>query len=89
MTDSARVRRLHPLLLTGAAFVLPMLIGSAINIWYNITNVEPLLTPGQRALFMRTVALYNVLVYPVLGAAWIWLLLSPRAPFREQMQGGI
>jgi adenylate cyclase len=66
-----------------------MLIGSAINIWYNVTNIEPLLTPGQRAIFMRTVGLYNGLVYPVLGAAWVWLLLSLRAPFREQMQGGI
>jgi hypothetical protein len=25
-----------------------MLIGSAINIWYNVTNVDPLLTADQR-----------------------------------------
>jgi adenylate cyclase len=89
VTDDSRGPRVHPLLLTGAGAVLPMLIGSVINIWYNITNIEPLLTPGQREIFMRTVALYNGLVYPVLGAAWVWLLLSLRAPFREQVQGGI
>jgi adenylate cyclase len=81
--------RVHPLLLTGAAPVLPMLIGSTINIWYNITNIEPMLTPGQRAIFMRTVLLYNALVYPLLGVVWAWLFLSLREPFRQQMQGGI
>jgi adenylate cyclase len=89
VTADARRPRFHPLLITGASFVLPMLIGSAINIWYNATNIEPLMTPGQRAIFVRTTALYNVLIYPVLVGAWIRLLLSLRGPFREQMQGGI
>lgn len=80
---------MHPLLITGGAFVLPMLIGSAINIWYNDTNIDPLLTAGQRAIFVRTTALYNVIVYPVLGGLWVWLLLGLRAPFREQMRAGI
>ena len=79
---------MHPLVVTGVAFVIPMLIGSVINIWYNVTNIDPLLTPGQREIFMRTVALYNGAVYPVLGAVWVWLLVSLRAPFREQIQGG-
>jgi adenylate cyclase len=79
----------HPLLVTGGAFVLPMLIGSAINIWYNVTNIDPLLTAGQRAIFLQTVTRYNVVVYPILGAAWVWLLLSLRGPYREQVQGGI
>jgi adenylate cyclase len=83
------VSRIHPLLLTGAAPLLPMLIGSAINIWYNVTNIEPLLTPAQRVIFMRTVAGFNLTVYPLLGAMWAWLLLSLRAPFRDQMGGGI
>jgi adenylate cyclase len=75
--------------LTGIAPLVPMLIGSAINIWYNVTNVDPLLTPGQLATFMRTINLYNLLVYPLLGAVGVWLLLSLRRPFREQMQGGM
>jgi adenylate cyclase len=80
--------RLHPLLVTGVAPILPMLIGSAINIWYNLTHVEPLLTPNQRALFVRTTALYNLAAYPVLTAAWVWLLWSLRRPFRALTSGG-
>jgi len=48
---------MHPLLITGWAFVLPMLIGSPVNIWYNNTNIDPLVTLGQRAIFVRTTTL--------------------------------
>jgi adenylate cyclase len=81
-------RRVDPLLLTGVAPILPMLIGSAVNIWYNLSHVEPLLTPAQRAIFIRTTAIYNLTAYPVLVGAWVWLLLSLRRPFRELRQGG-
>ena len=80
---------IHPLLLTGIAPALPMVIGSAINIWYNVTNIDPLLTPSQRAIFMQTVTAFNLTVYPILGAIWAWLLFSLRGPFREQMRGSI
>jgi len=66
-----------------------VLLGSAINIWYNLENIEPMLTAGQRAIFTRTTAIYNLAVYPPLVAVWAWLLLSLRGPFREQVQGGI
>ncbi len=66
-----------------------MLTGSAINIWYNVTNIDPLLTADQRAIFMRTINLYNALVYPPLVGLGAWLLVSLRGPFREQTQGGI
>jgi adenylate cyclase len=79
---------LTPLLLTGVAPVLPMLIGSAVNIWYNLTHVEPLLTPNQRAIFVRTTAVYNLTAYPVLTAAWICLLCRLRGPLRELLSGG-
>ena len=45
---------MHPLLITGWAFILPMLIGSPVNIWYNNTNIDSLVTLGQRAIFVRT-----------------------------------
>ncbi len=71
---------IHPLLLTGIAPALPMVIGSAINIWYNVTNIDPLLTPSQRAIFMQTVTVFNLTVYPIarrdLGLA---PLLPPRS----------
>jgi adenylate cyclase len=79
--------RRHPLIVVGAAPLLPMLIGSAINIWYNLTQIEPLLTPAQRAIFVRTIAAYNVTAYPVLTGVWIWLLLSLRHPYRDQVRG--
>src|SRR5262249_45292182 len=54
----------HPLLLTGLAPLLPMLVGSAVNIWYNLTQIDPLLTPLQREVFVRTVVIFNLVVYP-------------------------
>ena len=51
--------RRHPLAVVAAAPLLPMLIGSGINIWYNLTQIDPLLTPAQRSIFMRTIAVYN------------------------------
>ena len=79
--------RRHPLAVVAAAPLLPMLIGSGINIWYNLTQIDPLLTPAQRSIFMRTIAVYNVTAYPVLTGVWIWLLLSLRHPYRDQIHG--
>src|SRR5262245_33174825 len=78
---------LHPLLLVALASLLPMLTGSAINIWFNVTNIDPLLTEGQRAIFLRTVIVYNLAVYPVLGAVGAWLLLSLRGPYCDHARG--
>jgi adenylate cyclase len=77
----------HPLLLTGIAPLVPILIGSAVNIWYNLTHIEPLLTPAQNALFVRTIAIYNGTAYPVLTGIWVWLLLTLRRPFRDLARG--
>jgi hypothetical protein len=52
-----------------------MLVGSAINIWFNVTNIDPMLTPGQRALFLRLCPLQPRRV-SVLRAMGAWLLLS-------------
>ena len=82
----SRFGGVHLLLLTGAAPALPMLIGSAINIWYNVTNIDPLLTPAQEAIFMRTVVVFNATVYPLIGGIWTWLILSLVRPLREQLE---
>jgi len=94
MPDGIELRRWRPrgvyaLLLTGASPLLPMLAGSAINIWYNITNIDPLLTPAQGAIFKKTVVVFNVTAYPLIGAIWTWLILSLVRPLREQLAGGI
>jgi adenylate cyclase len=60
------------LLVTALAPVVPQLLGSAFNIWYNLTVVQPLLgTAALEARFLQTCLLYNVIVYPV--AMFLWL----------------
>jgi adenylate cyclase len=76
-------RRRSALWLIGAAPLLPSLIGSAVNIWYNITQINPLLTPLQRDVFMRTTILYNLAAYPLLVAVWISIVRSLRTPLRQ------
>ncbi|HET7342719.1 MAG TPA: adenylate/guanylate cyclase domain-containing protein [Methylomirabilota bacterium] len=58
-----------------------------MNIWYNATQIDPLLTPAQQARFMRTVLVFNGLIYPPLTAIWIAILLSLREPLRRLTAG--
>ena len=80
-----RTRR--PLLITGLAPLVPILIGSAVNIWYNLTQIDPLLTPRQRGIFVDTVAVFNLAVYPPAVGAWAWIVASLRGPMRALRRG--
>ena len=62
--------------LTGISAVIPEIIGSAFNIAYNIVHVETLLSPPKLAVFFVTIAIYNLTVYPVAIAIWMWILWS-------------
>lgn len=73
--------------LVGAAPLLPSLIGSAVNIWYNLTHIDPLLTPLQRDVFVKTTVLYNLTAYPLLVAVWVRILTSLRAPIMRVRLG--
>jgi adenylate cyclase len=65
------------LLVTALAPVVPQLLGSAFNIWYNLTVVEPLLgTEALKARFLQTCIVYNAIVYPVAMFAWIRQVFS-------------
>ena len=79
--------RRSPLLITGLAPLVPILIGSAVNIWYNLTQIDPLLTPAQRQIFVETIAVFNLAAYPPLVAAWAWVVWSLRAPMRALVRG--
>jgi adenylate cyclase len=79
--------RPQPLLLTGLAPLVPVLIGSAVNIWYNLTQIDPLLTPEQRQIFVDTVAVFNLAVYPPAVLVWAWIVASLRAPMRALVRG--
>ena len=61
----------YGLLLTALAPVIPQILGSAFNIWYNATVIEPMLTPALRQRFFDTVIAYNALVYPI--GVYLWL----------------
>ena len=77
----------HRLWVIGAAPLIPLLIGSAVNIWYNLTQIEPLLTTAQRERFVAITTVFNVAVYPPLLLAWIAILLSLRNPLHRLERG--
>lgn len=66
--------------IVGCTPLLAQLIGSAFNIWYNLSHIRPLLTPAQHAVFINTVLVYNVVVYPVAVYLWVRILRSLHRP---------
>lgn len=75
------------LLLVALAPLAPTLIGSAVNIWYNLTEIDPLLTDAQRRIFVSTTTWFNALVYPPAVALWASVVWSLRRPFRALRRG--
>ena len=77
----------HPLLVTALAPLIPHLVGSAFNIWYNITVIDPLLVAaGLKQRFIDAVIVWNLIAYPAAVAVWVWLILSLRPTFRKLSQ---
>ncbi len=60
-----RIKR-RGLMVTIVSSLLPNLVGSVFNIWYNFSNIKPLLTENQMDRFLNAVTVYNLIVYPVL-----------------------
>src|SRR5437762_13275950 len=74
----------HPLLVTALAPVIPHLLGSAFNIWYNMTVVDPLLiAAGLKQRFIDTVIVWNPIAYLAAVAIWTYLILSLRPAFQR------
>src|SRR5207302_8699932 len=74
----------HPLLVTALAPLIPHILGSAFNIWYNMVVIDPLLRgAGLRPRFVETVILWNAIVYPIAGSVWVGLVLSLRPALRQ------
>ena len=80
-SHSARWR--YGLLLTALAPVIPQILGSAFNIWYNATVIEPMLTPALRQRFFFTVVAYNAVVYPIGVYLWLKRIFSFRDFFHR------
>jgi hypothetical protein len=74
----------HPFLVTALAPLIPHLLGSIFNIWYNIVIIDPLLRAnGLRERFVSTTICWNAVVYPVAVGIWLRLILSLRPTFRR------
>jgi len=72
-------RERYGLLLTALAPVVPQILGSAFNIWYNATVIEPLLvSPALKQRFLETVVVYNLAVYPIGVFLWLRRIFSFR-----------
>ena len=79
----ASLRARYGLLLTALGPVVPQILGSAFNIWYNATVIEPMLTPALRQRFFATVIVYNALVYPIGVYLWLKRIFSFRDLFHR------
>jgi len=78
----------HALLLTALAPVVPQLLGSVFNIWYNAVIIDPLLsTTALKQRFFQTVLLYNVFIYPAGVALWLWNVFSLRQALQRLRAG--
>ena len=83
----AAVRR-HPLLITALAPLIPHIVGSAFNIWYNMSVINPLLVAaGLKERFINTVIVWNISAYPAAVAIWTWLVLSLRPTLQRLRRG--
>ena len=81
-------RERYALLITALAPVIPQIIGTVFNIWYNSTVIQPLLTSAAlKQRFFETIIIYNAVVYPI--GFWLWLkrILSFRGLFYELQSG--
>jgi adenylate cyclase len=85
-----RTRERYGLLLTALAPVIPQILGSAFNIWYNATVIEPLLvSPALKQRFFETVVVYNIAIYPIGVVLWLRRIFSFRGLFRRLSAGSV
>ena len=76
------------LVMMALAPLVPQILGSAFNIWYNAVIIKPMLTqPDLKQRFLATVIIYNVIVFPL--GIWLWLkrVYSFSAAFHQLQRG--
>ena len=80
--------RRYPFLVTALAPLIPHLVGSAFNIWYNMTVVDPLLVAAHlKQRFIASVIIWNAIAYPAAVAIWLWLIFSLRPAYQRLNRG--
>ena len=73
-----------PLLVIALTPVIPQVLGSIFNIWYNLQVVDPLLrAAGLRDRFVSTVIVWNAIAFPTAIVIWVGLVFSLRPIFRR------
>jgi len=83
-----QTRERYGLLLTALAPVVPQILGSAFNIWYNTTIIRPLLiSPALKQRFFETVIIYNLVAYPIGILLWLRRIFSFRGLLRRLRMG--
>jgi adenylate cyclase len=76
------------LLATALAPLIPQLLGSWVNIWYNAKVITPLLvTEALRDRFTWLVVFYNLIIFPIGTALWVRLVYSLRPGYRSLCAG--
>lgn len=68
----------RPVFWVGLLILVPQLIASVLNVTYNKTQLDGLLTDLQYAKFDRYVLVYNVIVW-LICVPWIYRLVQPLA----------
>ena len=80
--------RRYPFLVTALAPLIPHLVGSAFNIWYNMTVIDPLLAAAHlKQRFIASVIIWNAIAYPAAVAIWLWLIFSLRPAYQRLNRG--
>lgn len=75
------------LLLVACAPILPQILGSIFNIWYNVVVIGPLLnTSLLKERFSATVVVFNAVVYPIAIGLWLWLVSSLFPAMRSALE---
>ncbi|MCB9922175.1 MAG: HAMP domain-containing protein [Planctomycetaceae bacterium] len=75
------------LALVAAAPVVAQIVGSAFNIWYNLTQVRPLLSESQHERLVATISVFNVSIYPAATVVWLWVVFRLLRPMRQMTDG--
>ena len=77
---------LWPFALGCALVLLPHVLGSVVNVSYNVLRIVGHLNAEQQAAFHRLVKIYNALVYPV-GVVWMAALVLPVRRTWQRLNG--
>lgn len=81
LSDFARLTRV------AVAPLVAQLIGSVFNIWYNLTQVEPLLSETQHARLVDTISVFNFFIYPTASLTWLWCVYRLHKPMQALHSG--